>query len=240
MTHPHLELMHKSVKGMKLALTYDFNMYTVDPEVEDIVDAAAKQFEQAGAIVEYVDFNFIHTLDAIMYCWAWAISVDTALDLQYWKSTGLDLVKDHRDELPEEFIFFNEIAANAGIVDMRLFNEIRTDILDAFEDILSKYDAIISPTAVCKPLPASWHGKCIEVAGHKLDPSLNFISFGETPFANFIGYPAASIPAGLTSDNLPIGMQIIGKQYHDEDVFALSKTFETLQPWRDNYKLIKF
>ena len=235
-----LTLMHQPVHNMRIGLTFDFNMYEVDNEVRDMIDKAVRRFEEAGVHVDLVDFNFKHSLEEIMYCWAWTISIDTALDLDEWKSNGLDLVKDYRDQLPEEFIMFNEIAANATIKDMRKFNEIRTDILDNFEDILSKYDAIVSPTTICKPMINEWHGKCIEVNGHELDPSLNFISFGETPFANFVGYPAASVPAGLTTEGLPIGMQIIGRQYRDEDVIALSKTFEDIQPWIQHFDKLKF
>ena len=234
-----VDLMHKSVKGMKIAFTYDFDLY---PEVSDSIKEAvyntAKVLEKAGADVEPVKFNFQHTLHDIMFCWAWAISVDTALDLQFWKLDGLDLVKDNADQLPKEFIKFNEYASNVGILDMRKFNEIRTDILDNFEDVLYKYDAIVSPTAVCPPMPISWGGR----AKYFGDKELDFISFAETPLANFVGYPAASVPAGMINCEgvgCPVGMQIIGRQYHDEDVFALSATVERLQPWTDNYPFMK-
>ena len=74
-------------------------------------------------------------------------------------------------------------------------------------------------------------GRCKEVNGVELDTETNFISFGETPLANFVGYPAASIPAGLTSDGLPIGMQVIGKMFHDSDIFAVAERMEAINPW---------
>lgn len=231
------QLMNKPVKGMKIGFTYDFDLHPhVDPEIRDLLDIALTSLDSADVHIEPVGFNFKHTIEEIMYCWATSISFDTALDLKIWKEQGLDLIKDHRDELPEDFIWFNDIASDIDYVDIRKFNEIRTDILDNFEDAFEKYDFIISPTAICKPMPNAWHGKCLEVNGHKLDNSLSFISFGETPMVNFIGYPSASVPMGLTEDKLPIGMQIIGKQYHDEDVLALSHAFEQIKPWYDNYK----
>lgn len=233
----YTSLMEKDLKGRgcKIALTLDFDLYEIDKEVQHIILSAVRRFEDIGIDVDIVKFKFKHSLEEIMFCWAWAISVDTALDLDMWKSQGLDLIKDHIDELPPEFVQFNDIASKATIWDMRKFNEIRTDILDNFEDIFENYDVIVSPTAICKPVPNEWHGKCLEINGKELDPSLGFISFGMTPLANFIGYPAASVPAGFTSENLPIGMQIIGKQYCDADVLAFSRTFEQLQPWRDKY-----
>ena len=135
----------------------------------------------------------------------------------------------------EEFIKFNEIASLAGIHEFRKFNEIRTDILDNFENAFFACDLIVSPTAICLPMPNEWEGRAVEVNGVKLNPELNFISFAETALVNFIGYPAASVPAGMI-DGCPIGMQVIGRQYKDADVLAVSRTAEQIQPWIDNFK----
>lgn len=64
--------------------------------------------------------------------------------------------------------------------------------------------------------------------GRKIEP---LIGFCETFFENFTGNPAASVPAGLTSAGLPVGLQIIGKKFRDEDVLAAAKTFEEICPW---------
>lgn len=231
-----LTLMNAPIKGKRIGLTIDFDLYPqVDRRIADAVEKLAYKLEEAGAHVVPIMFNFKHTLDEIMYCWAWSISVDTALDLEQWKREGLDLVKDHRDELPEEFIKFNEIASLAGIREFRKFNEIRTDILDNFENAFFACDLIVSPTAVCLPMPNEWKGRAVEVNGVKLNPELNFISFAETALVNFIGYPAASVPAGMI-EGCPIGMQVIGQQYRDSDVLAVSRTIEQIQPWIDNFK----
>ena len=225
-----IKLMNKPIKGMKIAFTDDFNLYPVNKEVQNIIRKSASKLVQAGAVIEFVTFNWKHSLEEILDCWSWTISIDTALDLYYWKQAGLDLVSEYSEYLPEEFIKFNDKASQMSIFDFRKFNEIRTDILDNFQTILDKYDAIISPTAVCEPLKIDENGQCV-TENIILDPEYSFISFGETPLVNFIGYPACSIPAGFTNNNLPIGMQIIGKQYHDEDVLAIAKTFEEIQPW---------
>jgi amidase/aspartyl-tRNA(Asn)/glutamyl-tRNA(Gln) amidotransferase subunit A len=52
---------------------------------------------------------------------------------------------------------------------------------------------------------------------------------------NFTGHPAASIPAGLTSDGLPIGMQIIRRRFADDTVLAASAAFERVRPWQQTY-----
>jgi amidase/aspartyl-tRNA(Asn)/glutamyl-tRNA(Gln) amidotransferase subunit A len=53
---------------------------------------------------------------------------------------------------------------------------------------------------------------------------------------NLTGNPAASIPAGLSAEGLPVGMQIIGRRYGDLDVLAASAAFERITPWQDSYE----
>lgn len=226
-----VKLRRNSIKGKRIAFTFNFNMFPVDSEVAEVVYTRAVQLKDEGASIEPVEFHFAHSLDEIFECWAWAISLDTYLDIYNWKQGGLDIVRDHRNELPEEFIKFNDMAGKANVHSMRKFNEIRTDILDNFEDVLEEYDAILSPVTICPPIAIQQDGRCKSVAGVSLNPQLNFIEFAETALVNFIGYPAASVPAGMTEKGLPIGIQIIGKQYRDEDVFAIAHKFEKLEPW---------
>lgn len=221
-------------RNLKVGFTLDFDLYPeVDSEVSNIVADAALSLYASGRDIEIeaIHFNWKHSLEEIIKCWSWAISVDTALDLDMWRSKGLDIIKDHSDEVPAEWIKYNQIASMADIHYMREFNEIRTDILDNFENVFENYDIIISPTAICKPIKLADGGRCKEVNGVELDPETNFISFGETPLANFVGYPAASIPAGLTSDGLPVGMQVIGRMFHDSDIFSVAERMETINPW---------
>ena len=52
------------------------------------------------------------------------------------------------------------------------------------------------------------------------------------PF-NFTGHPAATIPCGWTDDNLPIGLQIVGKRFQELLILQASKAFEEIAPWQD-------
>jgi amidase/aspartyl-tRNA(Asn)/glutamyl-tRNA(Gln) amidotransferase subunit A len=116
-------------------------------------------------------------------------------------------------------------------MDLRMMNEWRTEILDAQEDVFKDFDIILSPVTVCPPVvnrsdhntkgPDTLNGK-------KIEP---LIGFCETFFENFTGNPAASIPAGLTKEGLPVGLQIIGRKFRDEDVFAAAYTYEQISPW---------
>lgn len=225
------ELMKKPIRNWKIAFTTDFDVFTVDPEAASIVKDAARKLEAAGASIEPVHFSFQHTQNEFAKLWCRSISIDTAIDMELWKKEGLDLVKDHREELPEEFIYWNELALRSTVMDYRYFNELRTEMLDAMQDIFDTYDIILSPVTICPPVLNAKDGNTrgpLEMNGRKIEP---LIGFCETFFSNFTGNPAASVPAGLTKEGLPVGMQIIGKKFRDEDVLAVAKTFEDIAPW---------
>lgn len=220
---------------MKIALTMDFDIFTVDKEVASIVEKAAHKLELAGVKIDYVHFDFKHSQNDFANLWCKSICVNTAIDMELWKKDGFDIIKNHKDELPEEFIYWNKEALKSSILDYRYFNELRTEILDAQEKVFEDYDKILSPVTICPPVkntndgdtkgPSSLNGMTINT----------LIGFCETYFENFTGNPAASIPAGLTSKGLPVGMQIIGKKFRDEDVFAIAHSYEQINPW--NYDI---
>ena len=52
---------------------------------------------------------------------------------------------------------------------------------------------------------------------------------------NMTGQPAASIPAGFTTDGLPVGLQIVGRHLDDPTVLRASAAFEAARPWADKW-----
>jgi aspartyl-tRNA(Asn)/glutamyl-tRNA(Gln) amidotransferase subunit A len=57
---------------------------------------------------------------------------------------------------------------------------------------------------------------------------------GPTPFtmlANLCWNPAVSVPAGVTSDGLPVGLQVVGRRHADEVVLRLARLYERAHPW---------
>ena len=215
------------IKKLKVAVTLDFGIYDVCDEIKETIKQTAEDIKQNAGIncdVMYVDMKFKHTLDEFTDMWCTAISIDTALDIYNWKKDGFDLIGKHSDELPEDFIYFNERAANMTIYDYRRFNEVRTDVLDAFEDIFYNYDIILGPVTSCMPIK------------NKDLSTINTINFSTAFLVNFVGYPAASIPIGM-SNGLPIGGQLIGRKYHEYDVFNISKRMSKYNMWSYNEAL---
>jgi amidase/aspartyl-tRNA(Asn)/glutamyl-tRNA(Gln) amidotransferase subunit A len=99
--------------------------------------------------------------------------------------------------------------------------------------VLNAYDLLVTPTATCLPVDNAGDGNTVgpsAINGEEVDPQIGWCL---TYFINFTGHPAASIPAGLSDDGLPVGMQVIGRRY--ADVLAASAAFERLRPWHESY-----
>lgn len=229
------KLMLRPIKDWKIAFTPDFGIFPVDNQIASIVSGAARKLELAGAKVDEVSFNFKHTAVEYAELWCRSISIDTSLDLEFWKREGLDLVGDHREELPEEFIYWNEKAFNSSVLDYRLFNDMRTEMFDQLQNVFDEYDILISPVTICSPVKnAKDHNTRgpLSMNGVEVEP---LIGFCETFMPNFTGHPAASVPCGTDSLGLPVGMQLIGRRFRDEDVFAAAHACEQIMPW--NYEI---
>jgi len=226
-----------SNKTLKIGFTYDFDLFEVDEEVKKIVYDAAKRFEEKGYIVEEVHFHFKHTANEFSDLWCKGITVDCAIDINQQKEKGIDYLKDNIEDFPEEFIYYKKICDQLGILDLYQFNLARTDILDNFEDVFEKYDLIISPVTCCKPVKNNLNGFTKgpdAINGKKVD---SLIGWCQTYLANFVSYPAISIPAGIAKHNLPIGMQIVGKRFEEKMVLKAALDFESIKPWKDNFQI---
>jgi len=97
--------------------------------------------------------------------------------------------------------------------------------------IFNKYDLLLTPTVSVPPFKLGCYGPR-EIAGKKVSP-LAWMAF-TYPF-NVTGQPAASVPCGWTEDNLPVGLQIVGRRFDDATVLKASAAFEKASPWADKY-----
>jgi amidase len=153
------------------------------------------------------------------------------------KQAGVDLLKDHREDLPPQYIEWVEKGYQMNILDMARDQAMQTEIYDAIQNVFQNYDLIVTPTLACLPVDNATDGNTMgpsEINGEAVDP---LIGWCMTYFTNFSGHPSASIPAGLAEGRYPVGMQIIGRRYADMDVLAASAAFERLRPWRHTYEL---
>ncbi|MBR7071216.1 MAG: amidase [Clostridia bacterium] len=229
--------LNRSLKGWRIGYTPDFGVFPTEPEITETVERAVLRFAESGAVVEPVSFSFRHCAVELAECWCRSICADTAIELELWRREGLDLVRDHRDELPDGFVYWNQQIARGGIMDYYDFNCIRTELYDALQTAFEDFDLIVSPTTACLPVRNRIDGNTMgppSICGIETEP---LIGFCQTFFANFTGHPAASLPAGLSQSGLPIGMQLIGRRFCDADLLAAAACFERIQPWKALYEI---
>ncbi len=224
-----------SVKGKKIAYTRDYGIFPVDPRVIAVVDRAVAAFEEAGAHVEEVDIGLKQAQQELSDVWCRFVASKQVAALESFKHEGIDLVRDHHGDFPPEFWHWDEIGRSMTVAQFLADQAIRSEVFDALRSVLDRYDFLISPTLACMAVDNATDGNTTgpaEINGQKID---RLIGWCMTYLINFIGYPAATVPAGLAENGLPVGMQIVGKRYADADVITASAEFERLRPWMNTY-----
>jgi amidase/aspartyl-tRNA(Asn)/glutamyl-tRNA(Gln) amidotransferase subunit A len=225
-----------AIAGKTIAYTRDYGIFPVDRRVVAVVDKAVAAFEDAGAKVEEVDIGIERSQRELSDLWCRLIAPKQVAALEGFKRDGIDLVRDHHDDFPPEFWHWDEIGRQMTVTQFIADQEMRTEILDALRGVLDRYDLLVSPTLACLPVDNAEDGNTVgpaEINGETID---RLIGWCMTYLINFIGYPAASVPAGIAENGLPVGMQIVGRRYADADVIAASAEFERRRPWIDTYR----
>ena len=235
----YFSALNQPLKGWKIAYSPDLDVYPIEGEISETVAKAVRIFEEAGAIVEEVKVGFKREQMEYSDLWCRMIMSSCIGAFEGFKNNGLDILKDHRDTLPEEFIDWMEKVYKMTGTDLMGDQVIRTEIFDAFQQVFHQYDLLITPTVASLPVDNASDGKTkgpSQINGVEVDP---LIGWCLTFFTNLTGHPAASIPAGLANGRYPVGMQIIGKKGADTDVLRASSVFEKLQPWDHIYEICK-
>ena len=212
----YVAALSRGVDGMKIGWSPDFGYAAVDPEIRDSAAAAARAYEDLGAVVEEIDivldspFDYFWPLfTAIMYARAAGV-FDANRDKLSWYA--LDSLETGKNLSAAEFV--NALG--------------HMDVLKAqFADAFDEYDIILTPSLATPAFPVG--EPPAQINGQEVH-----WFWGYTPYTmpiNMIGATAASIPCGFSSDGLPIGLHAIGAPGAEATVFAASAAFEKAHPW---------
>ena len=229
----------RSIAGKRIAYTRNYGIFPVDPRITAVTDEAVKTFEDLGAIVEEVDPKIPYDQQTLSDLWCRQITPASQFILDTLKANGTDLLGDHPEDLPPELRAWLEKGEQLTVADLFKDQVIRTEVFEAIQIVFDDYDFIVSPTLAALPVLNADDGNTVgpsEINGEAIDP---LIGWCMTYLMNFVGGPAATVPAGL-ADGLPVGMQIAGSRLNDEDVIAASAAFEAARPWRQTYRALSF
>ena len=224
-----------SARKFRVAFSPRLGNFPVDPRVAAVVLGAVEALRNSGVEIDEVEPDFKADHDTLAHLWLRIISVHYAAIAVHWKQDGIDLLGDHADELTPQFRQMLEDAQRISAVDHALDDMLRSGVFDGLQDIFDRYDLILAPTLAIPPVRNTTDGNTIgpvEINGETVEP---LIGWCMTYPINYTGHPAISVPAGLTPEGLPVGLQIIGRRHADETVLAFAGRFEMVQPWFQSY-----
>jgi Asp-tRNA(Asn)/Glu-tRNA(Gln) amidotransferase A subunit family amidase len=222
-------------RPFRIAFAPTLGDYPLDHAIAAVVKDAVEALAREGAAIDEVALDFGAGHDALAHLWVRIISVHYGAIARHWKKEGIDLLGGHAAALTPEFRRMLETAETISAVDHALDDLLRTGVFDGLQRVFERYDLILSPTLAIPPVRNATDGNTIgptEINGRSVEP---LIGWCMTYPVNFSGHPAISVPAGLTHEGLPVGLQIIGRRHADASVLAFASRFEQVRPWFATY-----
>ncbi len=225
------------VKGMKIGIPRDYFGEGLDEEVKDAILAAAKKLEEKGAIVEEFDLSLVEYAIPAYYVIADAEASSNLArfdGVKYGYRTkdyeGLhNMYKKSRSEgfgaEVKRRIMLGSFVLSSGYYDAYYLKALRTKALikQAFDKAFAKYDVILGPAA---PTTAPKLGESLS------DPLKMYLGDIYTVSVNLAGLPGISLPCGIDSKGLPIGMQLIGDCFKEKNIIRAAYAFEQTRPYQ--------
>ena len=225
------------VKGLRIGIPRDYFGEGLDEEVKTAVLGAAKALEEKGAIVEEFDLSLVEYAIPAYYVIASAEASSNLArfdGVKYGYRTeayeGLhNMYKKSRSEGfgPEvkRRIMLGSFVLSSGYYDAYYLKALRTKALikQPFDKAFEKYDVILGPAA---PTTAPKLGDSLS------DPIKMYLGDIYTISVNLAGLPGLSMPCGIDSKGLPIGVQMIGDCFKEKNIIRAAFAFEQTRTYQ--------
>ncbi len=222
------------LKGMRLGIPKEYYVEGMQSGVSGIMNNVHKKLEELGAELEEVSLP--HTPYALAVYYIIAPSEASANLARYdgvkygysykghtmWENMEKTRGNGFGAEVKRR-IMLGTYALSAGYYDAWYLKaqKVRTLIRQEFDKVFEKYDALITPTSPTVPF---------KIGEKTDDPLAMYLSDVCTLPINIAGVPGISIPAGFV-DNLPVGMQIIGRHFSEETLLRVAYAYEQATEW---------
>jgi aspartyl-tRNA(Asn)/glutamyl-tRNA(Gln) amidotransferase subunit A len=225
------DFLRDDIKGMKIGVPVELMPEGTETDVKEKIMRALKMAEDMGAFVEEVSIPSLEYALNIYYIIAPSeassnLSRFDGVRYGYRDRDAATLREMYRKTRSRGFgeevkrrIMIGTYCLSAGYYDSYYEKalKVRTLIIDDFKKAFSKYDVLISPTS---PTTAFKKGEKLD------DPLTMYLSDICTIPANLAGIPAVSIPAGLSGNGLPIGLQVMGDVLREDNVIRAAFSLE--------------
>jgi aspartyl-tRNA(Asn)/glutamyl-tRNA(Gln) amidotransferase subunit A len=220
----------RSLKGLRFGIPREYRLDGLSPEIQRLWDQGIAWLRDAGA--EPVDISLPHTKYALPTYYIVA-PAEASSNLARYDGVrfGQRVPGNSIEELYENTraagfgaevrrrILIGTYVLSAGYYDAYYLKaqKVRALIARDFEQAYAACDVILTPTA---PSAAFAMGEKMD------DPVAMYLNDVFTVTVNLAGLPGISIPAGLSQDGLPLGLQLIGRAFDEETLFAVSHVLE--------------
>src|SRR5271169_448081 len=221
-----------SVKGMRIGIPKEYRMPGMAPEIETLWTQGAQWLKDAGA--ELVDISLPMTKYALPAYYIVAPAEASSNLARYdgvrygLRVPGRDIIDMYEHTRAEGFgrevrrrIMIGTYVLSAGYYDAYYLQaqKVRTLIKRDFEACFAEgIDAILTPTTPSAAFAIGEKGR--------VDPIEMYLNDVFTVTVNMAGLPGISVPSGLDANGLPLGLQLIGRPFDEETLFALGEVIE--------------
>ena len=220
----------KGVKGLRIGVPKEYRVEGMSKEIEKLWDEGIAWLKAAGATIH--DISLPHTKYALPAYYIVAPAEASSNLARYdgmrygLRVPGKDLIDTYENTRAAGFgkevrrrILIGTYVLSAGYYDAYYLKaqKVRTLIKRDFDEAWNKVDVVLTPTT---PSPAFALG---EKTG---DPLAMYLEDIFTVTVNMAGLPGISVPAGLSSQGTPLGLQLIGKPFDEETLFRAAQAIE--------------
>ena len=224
------------IKGLKLGVARALLGEGLNEEVRDAINQAIAAYRELGA--EIVDIELPHAKYAIAVYYIIA-TAEASSNLARFDGVRYGFRAEETHALREMYsrtrdegfgpevkrrIMLGTYVLSAGYYEAyyRKAQQVRALIKQDFLNAFEKCDALLTPTA---PTPAFLIGEKLD------DPLAMYLNDIYTVTANLAGIPGISVPCGLSSGSLPIGLQILGRYWDEAILIRLAGAYQTARPF---------
>lgn len=227
----YLTSCREGIEDLKIGVPQEYFIEGIDQEVKIAIERTLKLFESLGAKIEEVSLPHTEYSLPAYYLIATAEASSNLArydGVQYgyradnYKDLSFMYKKTRSEGFGDEVkrrIMLGTYALSSGYYDAYYLKaqKVRTLIKEDFDKAFEKYDILITPTS---PTPA------FKLNEKVADPLTMYLSDIYTIPINLAGIPAISLNCGYSKNNLPIGLQIIGKPFDEETIIRAAYNFE--------------
>jgi len=219
-----------NIKGLRVGIPKEYRIDGMPAEIEALWQKGIAWLKDAGA--EIVDVSLPHTKYALPAYYIVAPAEASSNLARYdgvrfgLRVPGKDIISMYENTRAAGFgrevqrrILIGTYVLSAGYYDAYYIKaqKLRTLIARDFEEAYAKCDVLLTPTA---PGPAFGIGEKTN------DPISMYLNDVFTVTVNLAGLPGLSVPAGLNSEGLPLGLQLIGKAFDESTLFRVGEVIE--------------